>query len=271
MDFTKIINDTITEPWGARKRDPHVFWPSEASMVVGDHIIGKCHRAAFYSCNGISATNPIDPKSIRKMEAGRAIEQNEHKFAEAAGILVGKNIKARKTYPDGLIISAEIDAVYAHEEQEFIIEIKSIGGYYARKSVFGGARTSGAPKEDHLLQTMLYLDIFPKYGEAIIRYIDRTDCDTMEYVISLFDLEGVTMLAVDGQPHPDFSLQRIMARYKSLDAYISSDTLPPRDYCIKYSAEQKRAINRTLKTKTTRVRDWQCSYCRFQSRCLKDG
>lgn len=269
--FTDIINKSITEPWKSRKRDPHVFWPSEASMIVGGNVIGKCHRASFYSSKGVPATDPIRADSIRKMKAGNSIEENEHEFAKAAGILDSNNVKLRKTYPDGLVISAEIDAVYIYEGKKYLIEIKSIGGYFAVKSVFGNTKVNGMPKDDHIMQTMLYLDIFPEYSECIIRYIDRESCKTREHIVSLFPVNGVSLVKINGDLHPDFSLERIMERYRTLDQYISSETIPPRDYSLKYTTAELAKINSELKGKTRRTCDWRCSYCRHNAQCRKDG
>jgi len=271
ISFSDLINKSITEPWAARKREPHVFWPSEASIKVGSDVVGKCHRASFYTYMGVPATNPIRPESIRKMESGKSIEKNEHEFAKKAGILIANNVKARKTFQNGIIISAEIDAVYGYNEKEYIIEIKSFGGYYAKKSIFGNTKIKGMPKDDHILQTMLYLDIFPKYSECIIRYIDRTDCVTKEHSISLFSTNGVSLVKINGELHPDYSLERIMKRFEILDQCISTNILPSRDYSLKYSAAELRKINSKLKGTTKQTGHWRCSYCRYRTRCENDG
>lgn len=264
VNFTKIINASI-ENKSRREREPHVYWPSEASLVSNGSVIGKCHRASYYNYTGIIPTNPIYPSSIRKMEAGSSIEYNEHKFAERAGILVDHNVKRRKEY-DSITISAEIDAIYKYLDKTSIIEIKSMGGYFARKQIFGNKSTPGKPKEEHVLQTTLYNDIYPEHDGVVIRYIDRTDCDIIEHRVTLQEVTvpstGASnhMVVVNGSVWPDFSLERIIDRYKILDDWISKNTRPPRDF----DPEEKKQGKKT-------VRAWQCSYCQWLNQCLEDG
>lgn len=278
--FTTVIDKFITEKTKSKDpRVPHIYWPSEASLLTSEGVIGKCHRASYYNYTGVAPTDPIHPASIRKMEAGRSIELNEHKFAEQAGILSAHNVKLRKEY-DGITISAEIDAVYKHPitGTESIIEIKSLSGYAGISTVFGGKRKSGYPKLDHLLQTTLYLDMYP-YEDVFIRYIDRETCDIIEHRITLTEMKigGVSshLTTVNGTPNFDFSLERIIDRYRVLDKYISDNKMPPRDFKPMYTASEKAAKVAARKaTKTPKpppLRDWQCSYCRWITCCLSDG
>lgn len=198
------------------------------------------------------------------MEAGRSIEFNEHRFAKEAGILLDHNVKARKVYPSGITISAEIDAVYDYAGEKSIIEIKSFAGYVAKRGIFGNTRVVGRPKDDHILQGALYLDIYP-YPETVFRYIDRESMDVVEHSISLSPVtvggSTIHIVKLNGSLEPDFSLERIIDRYVALDRMISSDILPARDY----------SPVETSKKRGVRTRSWQCSYCQWLSRCLSDG
>lgn len=270
IDFTSIITDSLNDYWGGIKaRELGVFWPSEASTSAPQGLIGKCHRAIFYSFAGTALTNPISGKATRKMLAGKSIEQNEHLFAERAGILAAKNVKTRKNFGD-ITISAEIDAIYARDGHQVIAEIKSIGGYFAMSEVFGTAKKPGHPKSDNLLQVILYLDIFPQYQSCLLRYIDRTDCETKDFTVTLRKVGGISLATVDGEIQPDFSLERILDRFRLLNSYILANTLPPRDYRPIYSVTDLAEINSKLKGKSKRLCDWRCNYCVFRDRCLKE-
>lgn len=275
--YTSLIDAHITEKSKSEKvREPHVFWPSEASILTSEGVVGKCHRASFYNYTGIPPTDPIPAGSIRKMEAGRSIELNEHRFAEQAGILVDHNVKKRKSY-DPVTISAEIDAIYKRpDDTKSIIEIKSTGGYFSISSVFGTKTKPGYPKLEHLLQTTLYIDMF-EIPEVVLRYIDRESCDVKEHTVTLtpmkIDVAQSSITTVNGSPNLDFSLERIIQRYKVLDHYISNKVMPARDFRPNYSKEEKEkkaAAKKTKSSKPAPSRDWQCSYCRWLERCLID-
>ena len=295
MNFTNKIDAAIYDRIVNREskpRDAHNYWPSEASIVLLDKlgnpfVQGKCLRACFYGINQYKVTNHMTPNQMRKIETGRIIEQQEHEYARAAGILVGHNIKNKKQYGP-IWISSEIDALYKDDESDVIIDIKSYYGYLAKKDLEGNMRKIGRPKLDHVLQMMLYLDIFDSVPYAKLRYIDRGDMNIVEHRVELkpyrvkqnnqYVEDKIT--AINGESDMNISISRIMERYGRLDQYVESTTLPPRDYLPVYSANHIKYLDQLGKlSKTAKARaksgqplcDWRCSYCTFRNQCQKDG
>jgi len=295
MNFTNKIDAAIYERIVNREskpRDVHNYWPSEASIVLLDKlgnpfVHGKCLRACFYGIKQYEVTNHMTPNQMRKIETGRIIEQQEHDYAREADILINHNIKKKKQY--GVIwISAEIDALYKDEKNEIIIDIKSYYGYLAKKDLEGNMRNIGRPKLDHVLQLMLYLDVFDTGPYSKIRYIDRGDMNIVEHRIELKsyrvrqDNQYVDdrIAVINGESDTNVSISRIIQRYNQLDQNVESNTLPARDYQPVYSVNHIKYLDQLGKlSKTAKLRaksgkalcDWRCSYCNFKNQCQKDG
>lgn len=295
MNFTNIIDKAIYDRIVNREskpRDAHNYWPSEASITLPDKlgnpcVHGKCMRACFYGIKQFGITNHMTPNQMRKIETGRIIEQQEHEYAREADILVGHNIKKKKQF--GTIwISAEIDALYKDNEDEIIIDIKSYYGYLAKKDLEGNMRNIGRPKLNHVLQLILYLDIFDNVPYSKIRYIDRGDMNIVEHRIELKSYRvkqnnqyiDDKIAVINSESDINISVSRVMQRYNQLDQYIESNTLPPRDYFPVYSSDHINYLDQLGKlSKTAKQRaksgkslgDWQCAYCLFRNQCQKDG
>ncbi len=295
MNFTNIIDKAIYDRIVNREskpRDDHNYWPSEASIVLPDKlgnpfVHGKCMRACFYGIKQYKITNHMTPNQMRKIETGRIIEQQEHEYARDAGILVDHNIKKKKQY--GTIwISSEIDALYKDDENDIIIDIKSYYGYLAKRDLEGNMRNIGRPKLDHVLQLMLYLDIFDNVPYSKLRYIDRGDMNIVEHRVELKPYRikqgdqyiEDNIAVINGESDINISVSRIIQRYNQLDQYMKSDTLPPRDYRPVYSKDHIKYLDQLGKlSKTAKLRaksgkslcDWRCSYCTFRNQCQKDG
>jgi len=295
MNFTNIIDSIIYDRIinkESKPRDPHNYWPSEASIVLPDErgnpfIHGKCLRACFYGIKQYKVTNHMTPNQMRKIETGRIIEQQEHEYAQEAGILVGHNIKDKKQYGT-IFISSEIDALYKDGENEVIIDIKSYYGYLAKRDLEGNMRNVGRPKLNHVLQLMLYLDIFEGVPYSKIRYIDRGDMNIVEHRIELKSYRikqgdqyiDDKIAVINGESNTNISISRIVQRYNQLDQFVESDNLPARDYRPVYSTGHIKYLDQLGKlTKTAKQRiksgkslsDWMCNYCGFRNQCQKDG
>lgn len=73
----------------------------------------KCLAGVYYSLTGESPTNPISPKSLRRMEVGNMVEENLVKKLKSQGIFIGGQDRISipefgvSGRPDGIIISPE--------------------------------------------------------------------------------------------------------------------------------------------------------------------
>lgn len=290
------------------------FWPTEASIMLYDSVYedympeGACSRAVFFRlinhknrANGIAdeyPSEPFDDKSLWKFEIAKKTEAAIINAAKVAGIFNSNNVKLKHRVPEpnlALPLSGEIDLILSlpkedsFSERELVgIEVKSIYGYYSEKQIFNTTTLrkrgeKGTPKPEHVMQTGLYAYITAEkipYFKLI--YISRGDAQRDEFKITInYDEdEGKHYILVDDKRFRDINIEGIFARYKQLEEYLLSNTIPPRDYELKY--DQKRldilAENGLLsktdqghydKKKFNKIRkgDWRCSYCKFQGVC----
>ena len=144
--------------------------------------------------------------------------------------------------------------------------------------VMGNTKKAGKPKPEHLMQTMLYLNHFEDVPYFSIVYIDRGDMTKGEHQIELFKASDLNkrFAIVNGEPQLEFSIGKIYQRYLSLDQAVQRKDPPPRDYTIRYSADQVTTLTsagRLSKTKQEDfkkgklVGDWQCLYCSYRTKC----
>ena len=95
-------------------------------------------------------------------------------------------------------------------------------------------------------------------------------------------------LRKDGAPIIDgrklsngLSIPRCVSRFKELDSMLEDNTLPKRDFQLKYSKEKletlsdsrrlrKKQAEEFDKNKDLDMGDWQCSYCSYKDYCWKD-
>jgi len=137
-------------------RRPSV-WPSEASAVMKipaeAPIIGKCHRAAYFRMTGEPVYSPPDAVALRRFRTGRAMEVDIAELAKEAGIFVASGVRLKS---DRIDMNYELDIVVIDPKTKvpYIVENKSIYGYWAAKSVI----KDGNPKLEAVLQICLYLN-----------------------------------------------------------------------------------------------------------------
>jgi len=282
-----IIDEYLQTPDESerRKREPHRYWPSQASIAIqsqygGEQIIGKCHRAMYYNLTDVPETNPIDARGRRILSIGKMIEQQEIEWAESADIHMSHNVKFEHTI-DHMTISGEVDAFYKDPKtnETIGIEYKTGYGYLFHAQVFGNTRRKGFPKAEHLLQVMLYLDHYTDVPYFIIIYIDRGDMTKMEHVVSLSkgDSPEDRFAIINGLASRKYTMNQIYTRYRRLDNHVSNNILPPRDFELAYSKTKTEAmwLNKDLskkkyedfKKKNIYPGDWQCRYCPYLHVC----
>ena len=95
--------------------------PTGAQCVITDEmgnekLIGKCHRAVWYSKTGVPRTNLPDDQTFIKFAVGHAMEDNFQTHWNRMGVLIEGNIPLREDISNGdprgeLIISGEVDGI----------------------------------------------------------------------------------------------------------------------------------------------------------------
>ena len=258
------------------------YHPSQASCIVKNEygeefVAGSCLRSTFWEHKGVKETNPMTARGKRICAVGKLVEKFEVEQYKQMGIWRGNNIKFFNARYN---ISGEADAIVQDVVANALrgAEIKSGYDYKFRSEVIGTPTRPGKPKWDHLLQTMLYIDYF-KFPFNMI-YIDRGNAARKEYEITLNS---------DGTPNIDgrkvtngISIPRSLARFKELEEHLKDNTIPKRDFQLKYSKDRieflknSKRLNKGQteefeKSKDVDMGDWQCGYCEYKDYCWKEG
>jgi hypothetical protein len=260
------------------------FYPTSASCRDSkDELHGACLRQVAYDYYSTGKSNPYSAETMYTFELGRQIESMYIEIFKRMGIFVGDHIKF---YNPDFHVSGELDMVVRESPGSNVIygvECKtSYGDYFKMAQITGRPGVPPAPKEEHLMQVMMYLDNFPKLPYFKLIYLGRDKFDRTEYTIRLVDLDGDKFPEIthtDGHTIIDsrFSIARIYNRYKDLAAYIRNKQLPPRDYRPTMTAEEmKVALDAGQITKAKmksfekgdiKTADWRCRYCNHKNLC----
>ena len=309
-------------------------------------LIGNCSRSTWFKKNGAVETNPNDEVSLFRMKIGKKVEEIEQDYAVKAmekinedeeqdveirifkNIMIGYHIQSIDMF-----IVGEIDILMIIDNVPVPIEIKSYYGYKAKKEIEGSAYELGSPKKNHAMQAFLYayaftpdnintIHMWDSKGDpidteslnmepnniAIMRYIDRGDCNKTQFEMSLTpiikaedgsikrslfeelleasmsnknDIENDYEFVVNGDRFLEpASIKNLLNRHKKTLKYSNNpEILPPRDSTYQYDIERQKYMRNSNKLNkkqcsefdskgTTVVGDWQCRYCNWKDLCL---
>jgi hypothetical protein len=301
--------------------------PSEASATVLDKegnpvVLGACLRKVWFRNKLQREERDAEFKTqqellIQKDEftAGDLWKFKISSLAEdvitneskRANIYAENSRKFRWSIPftDGtpdVLISGEVDLVVFTDSvsnHKVGVEIKSISGYKAEKTVFGYRARGGVvhapePKEDNLLQAVLYQYYFnviqnEEMTYFKLAYISRVNGARMEFDIDLVPELDPTKgkvrhrVYVNRRPYKyDLYAEDIINSYVRVNRLIHRDLIPPRNYDFNYSIDKIKELhaagllNKDSTAKAEKgkyhlikVGDWQCSYCPFQDMCYE--
>jgi len=282
VNISEIINKNISfTQEKLLKRNPIVFWPTDAGCYVNETYHGECMKKIYWKIMGIPYTNPVNPRVKRVMDVGSLIEHNEIKYSKGSRrIYVDNNICFSYEISPNIIISGEMDAIYVIDDIYYGIEYKTGSGWYFRNDIFGSKTTLGFPRAKDLLQVMIYLDYCKQKSDMPISnfkliYIDRGRCDTCEFDIKLSDEKKAI---INNELLSEFSVYDICNTYENLQKYINTNTLPPCCYHNFYDKPTiKQMYIKKIITKNQYIKwmktgggmDYQCSYCMYLNRCLQ--
>ena len=304
------------------------MYPSEAAAFVKSangnaYLIGGCRRKSWFR-NKLQRQQKdkehqtalfdeilfqdFTPKELWKFEISRRTEDlitdeskrasiwetNSHRFEWL--IPYSSDLFDFEKY-GSFLIRGEVDLVVrpSPEKLPIGIEIKSITGYYGQKQVFGTKSKYGhwinppTPKEQNLLQTVLYAFKFSiiekQYQYFKLVYFSREDGRRIEFNVDLIPEEvmGSTRHKVylNGKPYiHNLYAEDIIDSYRYIHKHIVDDTLPPRDFDLQYPDEKIKALaasgelsktdmEKFKKNKPVVKGDWECSYCNYKSMCYK--
>jgi len=264
---------------------------------------GACLRAQYYSWYGYPKSLQGNPRLSRIRDMGNYISDMFVKDFMVAGIYVAHEVSFH--IPE-INVSGRFDVMikdpYSSPKlpmrpspKDLIgVELKSTGGYMnIRGPVISTKDHPLAPKPEHVLQSMVYLNYYKKFGVSkwLLIYVDRADLNWVPHTLTL-DVQGSVHISNEEQNlhWPEFTIGAIYSRYKELWTCIENKNLPDRDYSIQYSntkiaqlytdgllnktetGQVERIIRKKGKTTDNddpiiQKGDFQCAYCDYKDKC----
>lgn len=278
LDYSNKVL-TAEVPYPNAKRLPNVFYPTDASIVVDvggqNMMFGKCARAVYMRILGVVRTSKTEERSQRIFGYGKYFERNEIDIYKKANIYVANNVKFSTQIPNSdSFVSGEVDAIVQMNGEYVGVEFKtSYGNNFLRQNILGYKRkgkSTGlnyvlddllpAPKIEHIMQVMLYLDFYKDtIKEFHIVYSARDSMNMAEYKLTLDEkADGKRYVCIEKMendrnipiPIIDISTQDIYDRFLYIRRNIVKGTMPHPDYDV---------VGRS---------NWQCGYCNFRQACL---
>lgn len=176
VDLIKLIkNELVRDHHPAARRLP-TFYPSSASakLPTGE-VLGGCWRSAWYRVNGVEKTNKREFYIAMIHELGNAVERTVVEAMKKIGIYEHAGVKF---YDPLYNVSGELDVVGRYRKPDLTIgyygvEVKSVYGIGATLSITGRSRAyrgqppvDPKPKDQNLMQTMIYIDQFKPSGDS---------------------------------------------------------------------------------------------------------
>ena len=151
----KSIDSHLTKPSQSARKG--VFYPSALGSI--------CDRYLYNCYHGLVKEEEINATTRRIFDVGDYLGLRYEKYLSGMGILLGTEISLKCEMPP---MSGRLDFLIKHPEHgETIIELKSINqrGFTALKE----------PKPEHIIQTQIYLNIYPKGKEGIVLYENKNN------------------------------------------------------------------------------------------------
>jgi hypothetical protein len=271
-----------------------MFRPSEASVTIqtqaGPLTRGACKRRTWFRLKGINVTEGESlPHQIQRMNVGKEVENSIIEVCKREGLYAASSVPFRVTM-DGIPIAGEIDAILRTEPcggQKYIVEVKSIYGYYAQKTIFGkflgNNREVGEPKDSYIMQIALYLNYFSRLSKNDPSYIPYGAifiCDRGDGHFGVFDvwLEEELKVIGDDEVIPchkiyyssdvmkvprtlvPYTVEDILAGYRIVQKALPGNEPPPRDFCKEYTKDQVIAYHNAGKIADSAFTKWMSSH-----------
>ncbi len=271
-----------------------MFRPSEASATIqtpyGPWTKGSCKRRTWYRLKKVEKVEaPSLPHQIQRMNVGKQVENSVIEDCKREGLYVANNVPF-KVLMDGVPIAGEVDAVLLTEPcigKRYIMECKSIYGYYAQKSIFGkfigNGKEVGEPKDSYIMQTALYLNYFSRLDKNDPSYIPFGAifvCDRGDGHFGVFDIwleEEIKIIGEDetttchkifyaspkmGIPKTlvPYTTEDIIAGYRVVQQALKTETPPARDFIREYNREEVETYYKAGRISDSAYKKWSSSH-----------
>ena len=258
--------DNYLISYDSHKRKSH--YPSQASIMTADGVIGKCNRAQWYGWKKYKPTNPPTASGMWKMKMGDSIHAYIARWIREMGYQVEEEHSFEHNhnklkYPisgrlDNIIVFPKIDKFYG-------VEIKTGYSNFFTNTKDGVGKCN-KPRLSDLLQVCIYLNCLPDLAGMYMIYVARDNALRYQFYI---DRDNIGV-----------NFNDIISRWKQLEYFIDNSQLPPRDYIIEYNDDKKEALYadylkgskakkpQSLKQWSAKHNgDWSCSYCGYRDEC----
>jgi CRISPR/Cas system-associated exonuclease Cas4 (RecB family) len=241
----KHLLDERSERW-ARKR----HYPSD---------VNACLRQLYYKWTVQEESNPNDAGSLLKMRMGDSIHDLIHEVLKSSGFEIENEVAGRKEVP-GLKyqMGYRIDNIFKDEDGPAAIEVKSSYG----RGITEINKTQ-KPKDDHLAQCCLYLNLEPQLVRCYLLYYARDNGYRCQFVVDYRNGE----LCANGKPS-EVKFEKMIARLATFEEYLEKGQLPPRDFQV--AIKNGEIKDKFQKDKVEYKSDWRCRYCNYRFTCWAD-
>jgi CRISPR/Cas system-associated exonuclease Cas4 (RecB family) len=159
---------------------------------------GKCPRAVFLKFKN-APKEPIDARLMRIFEHGELIHRNI--FNILYRLKIGCTTEIR--IPEQEIVSGRADAILCMNNENYVLDIKSINSMLFRKLE--------NPKEENVFQIQLYMHFFG-IKKAILLYVDKDQQNLKEFFVD----------------YDEALCKDLMDKFYNLKEKIEQDVVPER-------------------------------------------
>ena len=236
-------------------------YPSSASQFVirpngGKQLIGNCNREQWYRRTGIKPTEGGNSNWSLAAVQGEYLHEMMSDLIVTHGVAMGLQQLGKETslYDEEIKLSGRCDylAWDLKDDEPVGIEFKSVGDWKSKHCL-------EEPAEEHILQSMLYLDYYQRkipenqtqINKWYIWYVARGEgwhlkgakqlspfVQLWDFYITL-DNDGVPTVHTPRGPikYNHLSISAIKERFVDLNKAIEENSIPERD-CVKQYSEE---------------------------------
>ena len=310
-ELSKRLRSALQAPSFTSTRKSQFFHPSSVSVENYDNgykqVTGSCLREQFYRINNEQITNAFEPDYMISAMLGDKVSELIVQLIDVHGFKMGlQRLAVEHSFYDPRInVSGRTDIIAwdSIANEPVGIELKSVGKYKADCTI-------EQPDDTHVMQSMLYLDYYRAFMPAdqkcptkwYIWYVARTENWNVkgkkhgspmtmlwDYQLTM-DAAGIPTIhtPIRKITRNDLKLSNIHKRYSDLASYLSTSTIPPRDYDLNYSEEKITTFHKlgklTRKADIEKVEKWmkkgapegklnldlgdfECRNCSWRNKC----
>lgn len=280
------------------------FYPSAASVkipddVFGESTVGGCLRQIWYSWKRFPKNRDDNAGSMMRLYLGNWAHDGFEKLLAQIQMTTGLIVVSSEHsfWKPIWRESGRSDILCwdQHKKRYVILEVKTVNSEWGPS---GYKKAIEQPKLEYVLQSLVYKHTYKELDPLVhIIYVNlmankRVPAIFGHEVISGNNLtDHVAVIGPNGRKeYRQITMQKVVDRWKELEGYLRSNTLPPPDYRQNYSEDEAVGIYEAgrfaYKAESKAVADWlkagaepgklelpyapgdpQCSWCPYSEFC----